>query len=227
MYNTNMPAKNIIKTYIQNGYYHLYNRGVNKRNIFKNQQDYGVFLGYLKQYLSPNDKNPCLRNITVKNKVYKILTPPCKNYHHDIKLLAYCLMPNHFHLLIKQFSERGIASLMKSLGTRYTMYFNKRYQRTGPLFQSRYKAVLIDNENQLLHLSRYIHLNPLPKNPTQPSSYPNYLGLNHATWIQPQEILTFFKTARKTNLNDISSYQSFIEDYSEPPKTFLENLTLD
>lgn len=222
-----MPAKNIVKTYIQNGYYHLYNRGANKQIIFKDQQDYGVFLGYLKEYLSLNNKKICLRDIKVKNKIYKILTSPCKNYYQEIQLLVYCLMPNHFHLLVKQLSEKGIASFMKSLGTRYTIYFNKRHQHTGHIFQSRYKAVLVDNENQLLHLSRYIHLNPLPNNPTQPSSYPNYLGLNHATWIQPKEILSYFKTACKINLNDISSYQNFVEDYAEPAESFLENLTID
>ncbi|MCX6816271.1 MAG: transposase [Candidatus Beckwithbacteria bacterium] len=222
-----MPAKNIIKTYLENAYYHLYNRGVNKQIIFKNQQDYGVFLGYLKQYLSPKDKNSCLRNITIHNKVYKILTPPCNNYYQEIKLLAYCLMPNHFHLLVKQKSERGIESFMKSLGTRYTMYFNKRHQRIGPLFQGRYKAVMVDNENQLLHLSRYIHLNSLSRNPTQPSSYSDYLGLNHTVWIHPQEILAYFKTAHKINLNDVNSYQNFVEDYAKPSETFLENLALD
>lgn len=209
-----MPAKNILKTYTENGYYHLYNRGVNKRSLFKDQQDYGVFLGYLKQYLSPDDKSPVFRNITVRNKVFKTLTAPCKNYYQEIELLAYCLMPNHFHLLVKQASARSIEAFMKSLGTRYTMYFNKRYQRTGPLFQSRYKAVLVDNENQLTHLSRYIHLNPLPKKPNQPSSYPDYLGLKHTAWIQSQEILGYFENPL--------SYQSFVEDYTKSAESLLE-----
>lgn len=215
-----MPAKNSIKTYVKNGYYHIYNRGVDKRTIFQDKQDYGVFLNYLKYYLSPIPKLTPLRKISVNNKIYQISEYKCKNYSQVITLLAYCLMPNHFHLLIKQSDPRSIESFMKSIGTRYIMYFNKRHQRSGRLFQGVYQAVSVDNTAQLIHLSRYIHLNPHPKSLfKQPSSYPDYLRLKNTSWVQPEKILNHFK--------NISSYQNFVEGPIETPEQFLENLALD
>lgn len=215
-----MPAKNSIKQYLKNGYYHIYNRGVDKRIIFEDKQDYGVFLNYLKYYLSPIPKLTSLRKISVNNKTYQISDYKCKNYSQVITLLAYCLMTNHFHLLIKQSDSRSIESFMKSLGTRYTMYFNKRRQRSGRLFQGVYQAVSIDNTAQLLHLSRYIHLNPRPKSLLkQPSSYPDYLRLKNTSWVKPGEILKSF--------NNKNSYQNFVETSIETPEKFLDNLTLD
>jgi len=214
-----MPAKHILKIYLPNSFYHLYNRGVNKQLIFKDQQDYGVFLGYLKEYLSPDQKKTCLRQISIEGKIYKTITPPCKNYHQEIILLAYCLMPNHFHLLIKQTSDFSITSFMKSLFTRYTMYFNKRYQRIGPLFQSRYKAILINNENQLTHLSRYIHLNPHKLKQKQPSSLSDYLGLTHTPWLHPEIILEYFSAKH--------SYKKFVDEQSNSSESILEDTTLE
>lgn len=111
-------------------------------------------------------------------------------------------MPNHFHLMVKQTEKETITSFMRALGDSYTQYFNKKYQRVGPLFQGVYKAVLVKKEPYLLHLSRYIHLNPH-------SSYGEYLGIRQTKWIRPEEILAFFKTTQRTNLKDLLSYQSF------------------
>jgi len=157
-----MPAKNRTKIYVENGYYHLYNRGVEKRNIFLDQQDYGVFLCYLKEYLTPRDEKQ-LKKILAntktsyreKAKILKILA--LNNFSEEITLIAYCLMPNHFHFLLKQKNAGSIDQLMNSLGTRYTMYFNKKYNRVGVLYQGVYKAVLVSTDDQLLHLTRYIH----------------------------------------------------------------------
>jgi REP element-mobilizing transposase RayT len=101
-----MPAKNTIKHYQANSYYHIYNRGVEKRTIFQDQQDYAVFLNYLKEFLSPLSKNKPQRDICVKEKTYKINDYQCRNHSQNITLLAYCLMPNHFHLLVKQKQSR-------------------------------------------------------------------------------------------------------------------------
>lgn len=229
-----MPAKNRIKPYVENGYYHIYNRGVEKRIIFQDDQDYRVFLHYLKLYLSPlkllqPDKGPSF--------IRQPRQRPLNNFHGVIGLLAYCLMPNHFHLLIKQKPANGVEKFMRSLGTKYVQYFNKRYQRIGPLFQDIYKAVLIETDEQLLHLSRYIHLNPLEiatkDGPLSRrildgySSYGEYLGRRKTKWIKPKDIISFFKSAQRTNLKDMLSYQSFVEDYAQPPEEFLEGLILE
>jgi len=149
-----MPAKNIVKFYLPNSIYHIYNRGVEKRTIFMEDQDYRVFLGYLKEYLSPPPDKPKLQGYTLQ------LRDLHSKYFERVKLLAFCLMPNHLHLLIKQKDENSIKKFTQSLFTRYSMYFNKKYGRIGPLFQSTYKATNAINEDYLIDLTKYIHLNP-------------------------------------------------------------------
>jgi len=207
-----MPAKNSLKTYSENSYYHLYNRGVEKRIIFQDKQDYNVFVSYLKTYLLPKDEMMLKNQLSDsalpwvdKDKALKLLR--MNNFADEINLIAYCLMPNHFHFLLKQNSSNAIDRLMNSLGTRYTMYFNKKYKRVGSLYQSVYKAVQVESNEQLLYLSSYIHRNPLPEKQlfSQPSSLPEYLKNNKSEWIHPEIILSNFS---KTNPK--LSYKSFI-----------------
>jgi putative transposase len=216
-----MPGKNSIKTYGDDCYYHVYNRGVNKRKIFKDKQDYSVFLSYLKEYLLPRDHEKLLKivadtSLSVKEKELAKKQLRLNNFSDRVFLIAYCLMPNHFHFLIKQKDAQGMELLMRSLMTRYTMYFNKRHGRIGTLFQSSYKAVLIESDAQLLHVSRYIHLNPVAGRilkgeslfdqiASQPSSYPVYLGKIKQDWVNTEIILSNFSKS------GFSSYQSFVE----------------
>lgn len=231
-YDRIMPSKNIVKQYVENGYYHIYNRGVEKRDIFLDEQDYVIFLHYLKLYLSPIEE---LKQLDLPGlRILKFLR---LNLSAEIDLLAFALMPNHIHLQIKQKTADGIVKLMKRLATAYVMYFNKKYQRVGSLFQNRYKAALIETDEYLLHLSRYIHLNPKKithKKITHKkidfkefSSYPYYLGQKQASWVKPQEILGYFKSARRKDLKGILSYQSFVEDYKESSSEVLGELILE
>jgi len=224
-----MAARNSQKTYIPNGYYHVYNRGVEKRNIFLDSQDYAVFLSYLENYLLPKDKkgledqlsDPTL-SPAEKDKILRLLR--MNNFHDEITLLAYCLMPNHFHLLLKQTSKNALDSFMNSLSTRYAMYFNKKYKRIGHLFQGVYKASWVDSENYFLYLSAYIHRNPLSLSEdlfSQPSSYPEYLSQKQTIWIHPQEILASFSSN-----NQGLSYQNFVEqtdDFSLIQESLLDH----
>lgn len=219
-----MPAKNSAKTYIENGYYHIYNRGVEKRVIFLDQQDYSVFLSYLKEYLLPKKEkelherlsDPQISSVE-RNKVLKSLH--LNNFSQEITLLAYCLMPNHFHFFVKQKSINAIDKFMNSLATRYTMYFNRKYKRVGSLCQDVYKAVLISNEAQFLHLSRYIHKQALNLG-SQPCSYPEYMGLRRTLWVKPDEILNYF-----SRTNPSLSYQNFVAQSEENER--LKDLTLE
>ncbi len=224
-----MPARNSIKNYIANGYYHIYNRGVEKRLIFQDDQDYAVFLGYLKEYLLPKDEKNLRMKLSdpdisfrERAKILRILR--MNNFTDEVTLIAYCLMPNHFHLFVKQKSLNTIDRFMQSLCTRYTMYFNKKYKRVGPLFQSVYKAVPLSNESQFLHLSRYIHKQALAsKGETlqgQPCSYNEYLGLRKTEWIKPDEILSYFSTTNPT-----LSYESFVKQ--EEDFKFLKKIKLE
>lgn len=230
-----MPAKNSLKVFAENTYYHIYNRGVEKRNIFIDNQDYEVFLNLLKYYLSENNQaiyHP-IEIIAPDNK--PIRPRPLKNLNKEIELIAYCLMPNHFHLLIKQISKDGMTKLMRALSTTYALYFNRRYKREGTLFQGRYKAVIIKNDSYLLHLSRYIHLNPssiLTKTDlvTWPySSYSYFLGTKKADWIKPQIVLDFFKRSENSPipLEKFQTYQQFVEAGKENPKENIEKLIIE
>lgn len=232
-----MPSKNRVKIYVENGFYHVYNRGVEKRDIFLDDQDYRVFLSFLKNYLSPIPKgfvHPT-QEVTGSGPVR---LRPLKTFFGDVTLHAYCLILNHFHLLLKQVSKDGMTRFMQSLCTSYSMYFNKKYDRVGSLFQGVYKAALVMEDSYLLHLSRYIHLNPLEFQTmlnreaasidNYPySSYSYYLGKKKAKWIDPDPILNFFKSSQRTDLRDFLSYQSFVEDYVEDPKEILGTLTID
>lgn len=226
-----MPAKNSIKQFVENSYYHIYNRGVEKRLIFIDEKDYVVFLSYLKEYLLPKNELGLREELTNANsspeqKAYAIKMLRMNNFADTIQLLAYCLMPNHFHLLVKQSLPTSIDSLMNSLCTRYSMYFNRRHKRIGHLFQGTYKAVLVQSEAQLLHLSRYIHKNPFLKGvPLQSysySSYSDYLGKTNTQWVEPSDIMNNFASS------EFNSYQNFVESVDDANSIdFVKELILD
>lgn len=199
-----MPAKNVVKYYLSNSIYHIYNRGVNRDLIFKTEQDYKVFLTYLKDYLTPNADS-------TKFKVRNL-----QNYYSEIDLLAFCLMPNHVHLLIKQKDKDSIKKFTKSLFTRYSMYFNKKYKREGPLFQGKYKATNVINKDYLLDISRYIHKNPIKftKNLIETySSYAQYLGIINLSWVNKNIVLDYFNESTFMKANHINTYQYFVEKF--------------
>lgn len=205
-----MPARNVVRQFIENQYLHIYNRGVEKRKIFLDDEDYKIFLYYLFIYLADPalviNSYPKLR-FNLKNN----------NLYGKISLIAFCLMPNHFHLLVHQNQKEAATKLLKQVTNAYTKYFNTKYNRVGPLMQGKYKAVAIDNDTYLLHLSRYIHQNPLKINfvlnalRNYPwSSYPLYIGLERSNYIKHKVVLDFFST-QNSNL----SYESFVESSLE------------
>ncbi len=192
-----MPSKNSLKQYVQDGYYHVYNRGNDKRLIFVDDQDYRVFLRLLKISLTIREELDYEEFIRIVNRA------------ESVELIAYCLMPNHFHLILKQLKETGMADFMRSVMTAYVSYFNKKYERTGSLFQGRYKAILIEKDEYLTHLTRYIHMNPAElssKIEEYPySSYKYYLNSNYPKWLRPQFILSLFS-------DNPAEYRKFVED---------------
>jgi len=225
-----MPAKNIIKEYEPGGFYHVYNRGVEKRNIFLDEDDYKKFIAFLKFYLI----EPNLQGRTLKDENSKTVSPSRvgNNFCDEIELHAYCLMPNHFHMLIKQNDERSMVGFMQSLITKYVIYFNNKHNRVGGLFQGKYKTVRITSEEQYTYMSKYIHRNPLPSFPTRSdleglvnykySSYGNYLGLFQQIWIKKDNILSYFS---KTNPK--LSYQNFVEETGDIARIYNEMIDLD
>lgn len=229
-----MPRKNARKNYVKNGIYHIYNRGVEKRVIFLEDNDYKYFLKLLKDALTA-PSIPAKINFTIafKGQTFKGIPKQPKKFTDKIILLAYCLMPNHFHLLIKQTSEKAIKDFMQSISTRYSMYFNKKYKRVGSLFQSVYRAILVQKDQYLLHLSRYIHQNPSEvgqKLKDAYSSYADYINLRNTSWIDKTIILSNFNNKKANSLNipsHINSYQSFVEDSEIVSEEILEKMILD
>jgi len=201
-YDFNMPSKNVVKQYNDESYYHIYSRGVGKELVFRESIDYKYFLGLFKRYLSSEN---------IKNGG-RIDYPK----FDDFKLISFCLMPTHIHLLIYQKDRDTITKFMRSLMTSYSMYINKKYKRSGPLFQSNYKASLIDQESYLHHISRYIHLNPQKWRNYPYSSLAYVMKEKQADWIDTQPILDLFD-------NKIYKYLRFVEDY-EDQKTMLDEL---
>lgn len=204
MYYLDMPGRNIEKIYVEDSFYHVYNRGLGKKVIFKDDSDYRVFLNLLKRAFGSEVKQD------KKGRTYP-------NFHAEINLLAYCLMPNHFHLLIRtKTNPMLLPEVMKSVATTYVMYFNKRHNRTGPLFGKRYRAVRILQDPQLWHITRYIHMNPSDIGSGyasyEYSSLPYYVSDKSSDWVQPDEILQMFKESGQDYMNFLRDYEAKQEE---------------
>jgi len=192
------------KTHFANGeYYHLFNRGVNRQTIFTHSSDYYNFLDTLDYYRFQGPKPSFSTRKRFKLSNYK-------NNQKIIGIVSYCLMPNHFHILAQQLTDGGIQEFMRKTLNSYTKYFNTLYKRIGPLLQGEFRAVHIDSDEQLLHVSRYIHLNPSVSGLTENldaypySSYPYFL--NRATDPLCDSTLT------RELVKSPQDYQQFVMD---------------
>ena len=255
-------------------FFHLYNRGTDKRQIFMDKNDYYRFIRGLFEFNDVNPSDHFIRYI-IKDKIGRgststnwekdrivevekdhyqipVLTAGRKNKLSKkiqkireprkllVNILCFCLMPNHFHLLIEQIKDHGIIDFMQKLGTGYTMYFNEKYERSGHLFQGRFKAVPVVNESQLLHLSRYIHLNPAElKEPKweeegiknrkaikkfleqyQWSSYADYIGKKNFPSVTNRKLINSYSKNPK-------EYKKFVNDWLTKDFEKIEDLILE
>src|SRR3989344_6606234 len=140
--------------FVPEEYYHIYNRGNSKQKIFTSKKDYERFVALL------YGVNTSQRfNFFDFKKGDGIFSKELEN--PLVSIGAYCLMPNHFHLLVTPLSEEGLSKFMQKLSTSYVMYFNRTYKRTGGLFEGKFKSIHIENDKQLKYLFSYIHLNPV------------------------------------------------------------------
>lgn len=199
-YGMSMPSRNILKIDVAESYYHVYARGINKAQIFHDSADYNFFISLFRRYLS-------------KEKQTNKLGVPYPHLYGCIELLCYCVMPNHFHIYLYQIEEGSMARLMQGVMTSYSRYYNTKYQRRGPLYESRYKGSRIDSDAYFEHVSRYIHLNPKEWKTYPYSSLPYYLGKVEEDWIRPDRVLEIFNKGEK--------YMDFMQDY-EGQKEMLE-----
>lgn len=187
-----MPSRNTVKHYEEDAYYHIYNRGVDKRQIFLDDEDYVVFLNLLKRHLS-------------RQYIENTRGEKYESFAGRIELQSFCLMPTHFHLLLYLNNDvEAITELMRRVSGTYSSYFNKKYDRVGPLFQGVYKASKVDSEPYLLHITRYIHRNPEDYYNWQYSSLPYYIRDWKADWVVPDKIYKLY---------DWGTYEQFLNDH--------------
>ncbi len=189
--------------------YHVYNRGVDKRIVFTNTEEYAYFIHLLFALNNfDNDANIRRRFVGGNNKrTYSNEGGPISLISKRlVDVMAFALMPNHYHLILKQNVDGGISKFMQKLGTGYTMFFNVQHERSGVLFQGKYKSVHVNNNRQLLYLPHYIHLNPIQEKKFSSqkekvnylesykwSSYIDYVkGGNFPSVTQRESILALF-----------------------------------
>jgi len=215
-----MPSRKV--PLITGEIYHIFNRGVNHRPIFIRKAEYQRALQAIKLY-QPAYPPMKLSHFLVlsQNKKQKILTKA--NKKRLISILSFCLMPNHFHLLLRQETDNGISKFMSQFQNSFARYFNTRNNRSGPLFTGRFKAVRVETEKQLLHLSRYIHLNPYSSHIIksiqglsnyQFSSLLDYISLKENGVCSKKPILAHFKNKKdyKKFVFDQADYQRNLEE---------------
>lgn len=185
------------KQFVPGGYYHVYNRGNAKGEVFYDEQDFSFFLYRFKENITG-------RLMSNHGRYIRRLLPA-----GAFTLISYCLMPNHFHLLIRQNGDIPVSELLLRICTGYSKYFNRKYERVGHIFQDQFKAIMIDTDSYLLWLSAYIHTNPvvagLASKPEEYvwSSYLDYLGVRPGTLCKKEFILS--------QAGGVRVYQNFVE----------------
>ncbi len=148
--------------FANNEIYHIFNRGIEKRPIFINKKDYHRALQTLDYYQYSGISSSLSQVLKIeKDKRDFFLTQLKIKGKKLVEILSFCLMPNHFHLLLKQLQEDGIKTFLSNFSNSYTKHFNIKSNRVGPLFQGIFKAIRIEDDNQLIHVCRYIHINPV------------------------------------------------------------------
>lgn len=210
--------------------YHVFNRGMNHQPTFLSKLEYKRARLVIDFYRFSNLPTRLSKLLTLSNEDRtKIMDNLKKENDKLIDILAFCLMPNHFHFLLRQLKDKGISKFLGNFQNSYTRYFNTRNERDGSLFLDQFKAVLIRTEEQLIHVSRYIHLNPfasyvvkdLDKLFTYPwSSLSEYLG-SKPEICELETIMSYFKIPK--------AYQKFIEDQADYQKQLhkIQHLALE
>lgn len=176
-----MAKRNI--PFLPNHYYHVYNRGAHKADIFRSDADYIMLLNLIQE----------------------------KRVEFDISVIAYCLMDNHYHFLLRQDGEAKLNDFMQAVFNIYPKRFNYKYKLSGTLFEGPFQAIMVDNEKYLLHLCRYIHRNPVEadmvRNPEQ-WHYSNYLE-----FVEKRNGTLVDREFVRENFGSPDEYREFVMDY--------------
>lgn len=191
------------------GYYHVYNRGVSKQKIYTNHKDYERCISCLSYYnlCEPPVKYSNYLNLNTEYSAH--VQNQIKNSRKNVFIVAYCLMPNHFHFVLKQTQPDGISRFIGNSMNSYVRYFNIKYNRIGPLFQGPFKAKRINEEQYLHHVIRYIHLNPYLDGLTGINELEKYKWSSYQEYCRHRQnklVNTNFIEDHYTNIDDFVSF---------------------
>ena len=187
--------------------YHVFNRSVAQQPIFRNKKDSDTFLNLIEYYRFPRPPSRFshYQRLNTQDKT-KLLMGLYKKNKYLVEIYAFSIMPNHYHLLIKQSLDSGIMNFIRLFQNSYARYLNLKYKRSGSLFQSPFKAVRLETDEQFLHVARYIHLNPLTSfvindfNDLKSyhwNSYLDYLSSNPRKFVNTSVLMNYFKNKEK------------------------------
>ncbi|MEK7142916.1 MAG: transposase [Patescibacteria group bacterium] len=210
-----MPGREI--PLVTNEIYHVFNKGINSQTIFELEKDFSEVIKRTQYY---RNQNPPMRysrfvdfSIQTQEEIIKKLLTENK---YLVVVIAFCFMPNHFHFILRQLLDGGISKFISQVTNSYTRYFNVKNKNVGPLFQGKFKAISIITDEQLCHLSRYIHLNPFSSSIIKDlkelknyrySSFQEYLGKYQVKMTKPNIVLNYFK--------DNNDYEKFVLDQAD------------
>ncbi|OGN03263.1 MAG: hypothetical protein A2651_02760 [Candidatus Yanofskybacteria bacterium RIFCSPHIGHO2_01_FULL_42_12] len=211
--------------------YHALNRGVEKREIFLDKQDY---LRFVHDLYELNDED----RVENSTRIFKIdpgltSTTTRKKRKTLVDILAFCLMPNHYHLMLSPRVKNGIPKFMAKINIGYAKYFNQKYEREGALFQGRYKKILITDNTHFLHLPFYIHFNPLDL------KYPEWRENNISSPQKTLEFLEYYKWSSHLEYLGAKNYGSVLNKkildeifdgsagYKKLVETYLKDIQID
>jgi putative transposase len=193
-------------------FYHVFNRGLDRRITFSSAREYKRAQELLEYYQYNKIPIRYSRYLQLKQSIRQQYLESMRQSGKKISIVAYCLMPNHFHLLLKQCQEDGISMFVGNFMNAYTKYYNTRYERTGPLFQGVFKAVFVESEDQLAHVARYIHLNPVAASIINPAQLETYQWFSHQAYLNSKPDQYIDKNSIKLMQSLVPDYKTFVTD---------------
>jgi len=214
--------------FVNNQIYHIFNKTIENRQIFQQKKDAAraiIAFWYYRYQGNPYSLSNFLRLGEEKKDAAIQRT---ENLPRQVNILSYCLMKNHYHLLIEQTSENGISKFINDFQNSFVRYYNIKYSRQGPLFINQFKAVLVEQDDQLKHVSRYIHLNPYSGHIVKTfeklidypwSSLKEYLNSNKTKYskyqlLSKEKILRYYE--------DVEDYKWFVLDHADYQKDLVK-----
>lgn len=204
--------------------YHVFNRGIAKGVTFSSNHEYGRAVATISYYSFPKIRYSLSRLFRFDTIRRNEILATLDFRNKPVQVQCYCLMPNHFHLVIKQLADGGISKFFSDIQNSYTRYYNTLHNRDGSLFLNQFKAVQIETENQLIHVSRYIHLNPfvagivkeLDNLPGYPwSSLSDYVDENKSNFVETDPVLGLFRSP--------NAYKKFVFDQANYARNLKRN----